>query len=199
MTDTPTVPTGGEPLEWQRFLVELRFPSRRLSCIDVLRSISCGLIGKEGLLPDASLKVGFLDSATQGDAAPKGVEAPDGSSWETVEIKLRTPNTAVALLHHRHVGVACAACEIIALRSLGDAPTHEKLWEAIKAFGAAQFGRGHSKLGTDEREAFNQEYDATVDKLMRLTDWLRSPTTGEADNSTSERATGEQGKENGDV
>ena len=34
-----------------------------------------------------------------------------------VEIHPRTPNTAIALLHHRHnSGAACGACEIVALR-----------------------------------------------------------------------------------
>lgn len=46
---------------------------------------------------------------------------PDGSEWSPVEILPRTPNTATARLHHRHDGVACAACEILALRAESDA------------------------------------------------------------------------------
>lgn len=45
-----------------------------------------------------------------------GVEQPDGHEWEPVIIEPRTPNTAAALLHHAHRGVACSACEMLELR-----------------------------------------------------------------------------------
>lgn len=46
-----------------------------------------------------------------------GQQPSDDLEWAPVEIHPRTPNTAIALLHHRHnSGAACGACEILALR-----------------------------------------------------------------------------------
>lgn len=64
---------------------------------------------------------------------------PDGSEWSPVEILPRTPNTATARLHHRHDGVACAACYILALLAesdaFADAPeTPPEGWEQYKAY-----------------------------------------------------------------
>ena len=67
---------------------------------------------------DGHIRELFKQQRQQRDQIIAPDEPSNDPEWKAVEIAPRTPATAIAMLQHRHnVGVACAACEIIALRA----------------------------------------------------------------------------------